>query len=221
MYHFDFHVVWAGTKFVSAGIPLTLGVSIAALVLGVLIGMPLGIFQTQPNRRFFQGFAHAYVELFRNVPVLVQIVWFYYVLPVFTGINLGPVTAGIIALGLNTSAFLAEIFRGGITGIPSGQYEASSSLGFTRTASMRYVILPQVIRKMLSPLVNQFIVLIKESALIAYIGVLDIMHRGDLVATDYSRPLEAYTVVAIAYFALCYAASRSARYVENRFSFPE
>ena len=108
-----------------------------------------------------------------------------------------------------------------ITGITSGQYDATQSLGFTYVGSMRYVILPQVMRKMLAPLLNQFIVLIKESALVAYIGALDVMHRGDMVATEYARPLEAYTVVAGTYFVMCFLASRSAHYVGARFSFPE
>jgi polar amino acid transport system permease protein len=221
MYQFDFQVVLIGAKFVAEGIPITIGVSLAALVIGVVVGMPLGVSRAGHHTGALHIITDAYIEIFRNVPVLVQIVWFYYVLPIFVGVNLNPLTASSIALGLNTSAFLSEIFRGGILGVPSGQYDASASLGFTRSGSMRFVILPQVLRKMLSPLVNQFIVLIKESALVAYIGVLDIMHRGDLVATDYARPLEAYTVVALAYFVICFAASRGARYVEHRYSFPE
>ncbi len=221
MYQFDMNVILLGAKYVAQGIPLTVAVSLGALVVGVIIGLPLGIFRSGRSNGVLRAMAEGYIEIFRNVPVLVQIVWFYYVLPIFTGVNLDPITASIIALGLNTGAYLGEIFRGGISGISGGQYDASGSLGFTRAASMRYVILPQVFRKMLSPLVNQFIVLIKESALVAYIGVLDVMHRGDLVSTDYARPLEAYTIVAAVYFLLCFLASRGARFVEQRYSFPE
>ena len=221
MYHFDLDTVWIGAGFVSKGIPITIAVSLSSLLIGAVIGFPIGIYRASARRGTLRSLTDAYMEVFRNVPVLVQIVWFYYCLPIFLHINLSPLPACCVALGLNTSAFFSEIVRGGILGIASGQYDASSSLGFTHSGSMRYVIVPQVLRKMLSPLLNQFIVLIKESALVAYIGVLDIMHRGDLVATNTSRPLESYTVVAAAYFILCFVASRGSRFVERRFSFPE
>ena len=221
MYAFNTDVIWIGAGYIAQGITTTIMVSCMALLLGLLIGLPLGVFRASHPAGVLRKITDGYIEIFRNIPVLVQIVWFYYVLPIMTGVNFDPITAAIIALGLNTSAFLAEIFRGGINGVPTGQHDASASLGFTQGASMRHIILPQVLRKMLSPLVNQFIVLIKESALVAYIGVLDIMHRGDLITTEYSAPLESYTIVAAYYFVLCYLASRAAGYVERRFSFPE
>lgn len=220
MYQFDFDVLWIALKYVGMGVPLTFGISLAALALGVLAGVPIGVL-TSAGGRIFNTLLGIYVEIFRNVPVLVQIVWMYYVLPIITGINLHPVTAGIVALGLNTSAFLAEVIRGGILGVPVGQREAAGTLGFSPFETMRYIILPQVMRKMMAPFLNQFIVLIKESALVAYIGVVDIMHRGDLISTQFSRPLEAYTVVAVWYFVLCYAASRTSRYVEAKLAVPE
>lgn len=221
MYVFNADVILIGAGYIAYGIFTTIFISCLALLIGLLIGMPLGIFRSSHESGFLRKITDVYIEIFRNIPVLVQIVWFYYVLPIMTGVNFDPLTAAIIALGLNTSAFLAEIFRGGINGVSSGQSDASASLGFTHRGKMRYIIIPQVLRKMLSPLLNQFIVLIKESALVAYIGVLDIMHRGDLITTAYSAPLESYTIVAFYYFVLCYLASLSARYVERRFAFPE
>jgi polar amino acid transport system permease protein len=221
MYVFNADVIWIGAKYIAQGIFTTIAISCLALLLGLLIGTPLGVLRASYPSWFIRKLTDGYIEIFRNIPVLVQIVWFYYVLPIVAGVNFDPLTASIIALGLNTSAFLAEIFRGGINGVPDGQHDASASLGFTHSGAMRHIILPQVLRKMLSPLVNQFIVLIKESALVAYIGVLDIMHRGDLLTTQYAAPLEAYTIVALYYFLLCYLASKAGRYVERRFSFPE
>ncbi len=220
MYHFDYHVELIALGFVFRGAWLTLEISIASLALGVCVGLPLGIARTHRSR-VLGAFFDIYIEVFRNVPVLVQIVWFYYVLPIVLGVNLGAVTASILALGLNTSAFLAEVFRGGILGIPNGQHEASASLGFGTVQTMTYVIVPQMLRKMLAPLLNQFIVLIKESALVSYIGVLDIMHRGDMISTQFARPLEAYTAVAAAYWAICFITSRSAHWVEELFAIPE
>ncbi|MER8843687.1 amino acid ABC transporter permease [Mesorhizobium australicum] len=221
MYVFNADAVWFGASYISQGIFITILISCLALFAGLVIGMPLGVMRASHAKGFLRKLSDGYIEIFRNIPVLVQIVWFYYVMPILTGVNFDPITAAVIALGLNTSAFLAEIFRGGINGVPTGQHDASASLGFTHAASMRHIIMPQVVRKMLSPLVNQFIVLIKESSLVAYIGVLDIMHRGDLITTEYSAPLESYTIVAIYYFALCYLASKVTGFVEQRFSFPE
>lgn len=220
MFEFDLTIIQRAIPFIVAGLPTTLAISLAGLVIGVVIGVPLGVLRTLGNRTV-DILIISYIEVFRNVPVLVQIVWIYYVLPALAGMNLDAWTGGTIALGLNTSAFMAEIFRGGIVGISMGQYDASYSLGFTKTGSMRYVILPQVLRRMLSPLLNQFIVLIKESALVAYIGVLDVMHRGDLISTEFVRPLEAYTVVAAIYFVICFSASRFARWTEAKFAVPE
>ncbi|MDE2573035.1 MAG: amino acid ABC transporter permease [bacterium] len=219
MYHFSVSTMLTAVPFILAGVPMTLWISFAALAIGVLIGLPVGALRTT-NIRAVDTLLGVYVEVFRNTPVLVQIVWFYYVLPILLHVNLGAVDAGILALGLNTSAYLAEIFRGGILGIASGQTEAALSLGFTGVGTMRFVVLPQVTRKMLAPFVNQFVVLVKDSALVAYIGVLDIMHRGDVVTVQSSRPLEVYTTVAIAYFTLCFAASRLMRWIEVRFAVP-
>ena len=220
MYEFDFSVAAVALGFVFRGAGLTIEISVAALVLGTIIGLPFGIVRAHAGR-ILGAVLDIYIEVFRNIPALVQIVWMYYVLPILTQINLDAVTAGILALGLNTSAFLAEVFRGGILGVPVGQTEASASLGFTTPKTMAYVIVPQMLRKMLAPLLNQFIVLIKESALVAYIGVLDIMHRGDMISTQFARPLEAYTAVALAYWVICFGASRMARWLEVFFAIPD
>ena len=206
--------------FILAGVPLTLWISLAALTIGFAIGLPIGILRTS-HFRLLNAVLGLYVEIFRNTPVLVQIVWFYYVLPIFIHLDIAAVDAGIIALGLNTSAYLAEIFRGGIIGTAAGQSEAAFSLGFTSVGTMQYVVLPQVARKMLAPFINQFVVLVKDSALVAYIGVLDIMHRGDVVTVQTSRPLEVYTTVAIAYFVLCFVASKLTGWIEVRFAIPQ
>ncbi|MDE2573628.1 MAG: amino acid ABC transporter permease [bacterium] len=213
-------VMLNAAPFILAGVPVTLWISVAALAIGLMIGLPVGTLRAL-NLRALDLVLGLYVEFFRNTPVLVQIVWFYYVLPIIVRVNLSAVDAGILALGLNTSAYLAEIFRGGILGTAAGQSEAALSLGFTGVGTMRYVVLPQVTRKMLAPFVNQFVVLVKDSALVAYIGVLDIMHRGDVVTVQSSRPLEVYTMVAAAYFVLCFAASKLMRVIEVGFAIPQ
>jgi His/Glu/Gln/Arg/opine family amino acid ABC transporter permease subunit len=220
MYSFDWSTVGLAISYIGKGLWLTLLVSITSLAIGIALALPIGILRSSGNKLLTTIFGF-YVEIFRNIPVLVLIVWIYYVLPILTGYNLGPIPAGIIALGLNTSAFLAEVFRGGISGIAIGQREASASLGLTSFYTMTDVIIPQVIRRMMAPMLNQFIVLIKESALLSYIGVLEILQRGDQISTQFSRPLEAYTVVAMFYLVICFSVSQISRWIERRLAIPE
>lgn len=220
MYVFDWHIVGIAIDYIGRGLWLTVLVSFASLALGIALALPIGILRSTRNKLLFAVLG-AYVELFRNVPVLVLVVWIYYVLPIVTGYNMGPIAAGILALSLSTSAFLAEVFRGGILGIAAGQREASASLGLNGFQTMHDVIIPQVFRRMLAPMLNQFIILIKESALLSYIGVLEILQRGDQISTQFSRPLEAYTVVALFYFLICFSVSQISLRIERRFTIPE
>ncbi len=220
MYVFDWNTVGIAIDYIGRGLWLTVLVSFASLALGIALALPIGILRSTRNKLLFTCLG-AYVELFRNVPVLVLVVWIYYVMPIVTGYNMGPIAAGILALSLSTSAFLSEVFRGGISGIAAGQHEASASLGLNAFQTMRDVIIPQVFRRMLAPMLNQFIVLIKESALLSYIGVLEILQRGDQISTQFSRPLEAYTVVALFYFVICFSVSQISLRIERRFAIPE
>ncbi|SDG90478.1 amino acid ABC transporter permease [Pseudonocardia oroxyli] len=214
---FDWSVIGQYAGYVAAGIPITLLVSAGAVVIGIVLGVPIAILRLRawaPVRWLLLG----YVELFRNTPVLVQVVWFYYVLPVLTGGNLPPVWAGTLAIGLNTSAYIAEAVRGGIVGIASGQGEAARCIGMSYWQSMRWIILPQTSRRMLVPFANTFVVVIKESALVSYIGVLDILHRGDVVQVSTFKPLEAYTLVAVFFLIVITAVTQLMRFMEKRWS---
>ena len=220
MYQYSLDVMLRGARFIAIGVPLTIWISLASMALGLVIGLPLGTIRGL-RVRVIDSLIRGYVEIFRNTPVLVQIVWFYYALPILTKINLDAFTAGTLALGLNASAYICEIVRGGIRTTPMGQSDAGLSLGFTQVGVMQYIVIPQVMRKMLAPFLNQFVFLIKDSALVAYIGVLDVMHRGDIVTVQTARPLEAYTTVAIVYFVLCLLASEMTRRIEVRYAIPE
>jgi polar amino acid transport system permease protein len=220
VYEFDWQVLWDNAGFVAQGIPITLTVSVGGILIGLVLGVPiaLGLVSTIP---FLPRVLRAYVEVFRNIPLLVQIVWFYYVLPIATGYQIEPLQAGTLAVGLNASAYIAEIIRGGITGIAAGQTEASRSLGMSYGESMRHVILPQTGRRMVAPMANMFVVLIKESALVSYIGVLDILHRGDIVQVSTFAPLESYTLVAVYFFVIVTVVTLLMRWVERRFAVAE
>lgn len=217
MYEFDWSVLWDYAPYVAAGIPLTLFISLSAIAGGTVLGVPLGVLLVR-SWLPLQWLIRGYVEVFRNTPVLVQVVWFYYALPIISGQTIDGVTAGIIAIGLNASAYLADITRGGIIGIASGQFEAARSLGMSAGQTMTKVIMPQTWRRLIAPFAGMFVVIVKNTALVSYIGVLDILHRGNVVQTHTFRPLEAYTLVAIFYFLVVTAVVLVMRVVERHWT---
>lgn len=216
MFQFDWGVIAHGWPFLVAGVWVTLYVVGVAILMGLAVGLVVGVVRGM-RIRGFELVTGWYIELFRNTPILVQIVWFYYVLPLLTGTRgMSASTSCIISIGLNAGAYLAEVFRAGIQAVDVGQMEASRSLGMSYLKAMVLIILPQAIRNVLPAFVNTFVVLIKESAQVSFVGVMDIMHRGDMLSTDTSRPIEAYTAVAIMYFVICYTISKSAGLIERR-----
>jgi His/Glu/Gln/Arg/opine family amino acid ABC transporter permease subunit len=216
MFTFDWGVIARSWPFLLAGVRVTLSIVVAATVMGLAIGLVVGILRGM-RLRGVELVTGWYIEVFRNTPILVQIVWFYYVLPLITGSpGMSASTSCIIAIGLNAGAYLAEVFRAGIQAVDVGQMEASRSLGMSYLRAMFLIILPQAVRNVLPAFVNTFVVLIKESAQVTFVGVMDIMHRGDMLSSDTSRPIEAYTAVAVIYFILCYTISKSAGFVERR-----
>ncbi|GAA1152631.1 amino acid ABC transporter permease [Nesterenkonia lutea] len=217
MYEFDWSVVQEYAPYVASGVPLTLFIALSAIAGGIVLGMPLGVLLVR-SWRPLQWLIRVYVEVFRNIPVLVQVVWLYYALPIVSGQTIDGVTAGIVAIGLNASAYLADITRGGIIGMASGQSEAARSLGMSARQTMTKVILPQAWRRLIAPFAGMFVVIVKNTALVSYIGVLDILHRGNVVQTHTFRPLEAYTLVAIFYFLVVSAVVFAMRGVERRWS---
>jgi His/Glu/Gln/Arg/opine family amino acid ABC transporter permease subunit len=216
MFAFDWGVIARSWPFLLAGVQVTLSIVVAATVMGLAIGLVVGVLRGM-RLRGVELVTGWYIEIFRNTPILVQIVWFYYVLPLITGSRgMSASTSCIIAIGLNAGAYLAEVFRAGIQAVDVGQMEASRSLGMSYLRAMFLIILPQAVRNVLPAFVNTFVVLIKESAQVTFVGVMDIMHRGDMLSSDTSRPIEAYTAVAVIYFILCYTISKSAGFVERR-----
>lgn len=216
MFHFDWSVITRHWAFLLAGVKITLYIVGAATTMGLVIGLVVGVLRGM-SLRWINLVTGWYIEVFRNTPILVQIVWFYYVLPLVTGVpGFDASTSCIIAIGLNAGAYLAEVFRAGIQAVDVGQMEASRSLGMSYLKAMSLIILPQAVRNVLPAFVNTGVVLIKESAQVSFVGVLDIMHRGDILSTDSSRPIEAYSAVAVIYFVVCYIISKSAGLLERR-----
>jgi polar amino acid transport system permease protein len=161
-------------------------------------------------------FNRIYVEVFRAIPLLVLLLWIYYGLPVLFGIKLGVFAAGVIALSLSDAAFEAEIFRGGIQSIAKGQSEAAQSLGLSNWQSMRLIILPQALRRVLPALGNQFVYVLKMSSLVSVIGYQELTRRANELTLAEYRPLEIYTLLVIEYLILILIASWLVRRLERR-----
>ena len=202
-------------KFMFGGIWLTVALSSVSIFFSVLLGLFISL-PGLSNNYYIRGFNRIYVETFRSIPVLVLILWVYYGLPVVLGLSLSPFTAGIVALALSDSAFEAEIFRAGIQSIERGQTEAADALGFSYTQKMWHIILPQAIRRILPPLGNQFVYMLKMSSLLSIIGLQELTRKANELTVTVYRPLEIYTVLVLEYLVLILIVSWIVRRLEIR-----
>jgi len=206
---------WTNLKFLFGGLWYTILLSLTAISISVVVGLLVALPGLSENR-FLRGINRVYVEIVRAVPILVLILWVYYGLPQVMDISIGVFWAGVIALALSDSAFQAEIFRAGIQSIDRGQYEASQSISLGYADTMRYVILPQAIRRILPALGNQLVYMLKMSSLVSVIGMQELTRRAnELVVVEY-RPLEVYTVLVLEYLVLILIVSALVRRLERR-----
>jgi len=201
--------------FLLGGLWNTILLSLTAILISVVLGLAIALPGLSANP-WLRGINRVYVETVRAVPLLVLILWVYYGLPVVADIAIGVFWAGVIALALSDSAFQAEIFRAGIQSVARGQIEAARSISLSYVDTMRYVILPQAIRRILPALGNQFVFVLKMSSLVSVIGMQELTRRAnELVVTEY-RPLEIYTVLVLEYLALILLVSWGVRRLEKR-----
>ncbi|MBL4696359.1 MAG: amino acid ABC transporter permease [Rhizobiaceae bacterium] len=202
-------------KFLASGLYYTVLLSLTAIIISIVVGLMVAL-PGLSNNKYLRGFNRTYVELVRAVPILVLILWVYYGLPQITGLTISVFWAGVVALALSDSAFEAEIFRAGIQSIDKGQYEASHTVSLNYVDTMRFVILPQAIRRILPALGNQLVYMLKMSSLVSVIGMQELTRKAnELVVTEY-RPLEIYTVLLLEYLALILVVSYFVRRIENR-----
>lgn len=202
-----------------AGAKITLEITAGAVGIGIILGLFLSLMRLSSNR-LFRGFAISYIDFFRGTPLLVQIFIAYYALPqilTFTPPNNYQYIAAITAMGLNSGAYIAEIFRAGIQSIDRGQSEAARSLGMTQTQAMRYVVLPQAFKRVIPPLGNEFIALLKDSSLVALIALEDLMYAGKIIVGRTYQPFPVYIEVALMYLVMTLVLSRVVNYTERRF----
>jgi glutamine transport system permease protein len=201
--------------FLLSGLYYTILTSVVAIVISIVVGLIIALPALSKNR-FLRGINRFYVEIVRAVPILVLILWVYYGLPQVAGITIDVFWAGVIALALSDSAFEAEIFRAGIQSVDKGQYEASHTISLNYIDTMRFVILPQAIRRVLPALGNQLVYMLKMSSLVSVIGMQELTRKAnELVVTEY-RPLEVYTILVLEYLVLILIVSAGVRWLENR-----
>ena len=207
-------------RFMVSGAYNTILMSLTAIVISVIVGLLVALPGLSEKKRW-RAVNRTYVEIVRAVPILVLILWVYYGLPQLSGITLNVFWAGVFALALSDSAFQAEIFRAGIQSIGKGQYEAAQSISLNYRDTMRYIILPQAIRRILPALGNQLVYMLKMSSLVSVIGMQELTRKAnELVVSEY-RPLEIYTILVLEYLVLILIVSAGVRWLERRMNSSE
>jgi polar amino acid transport system permease protein len=211
----DFSPVWAGWEALATGAATTIEVTACSLVLGCVLGLLVGIGRLAPQRRVVFGICTAYLTFIRGTPLLVQLFILFFGLPQF-GIMLPAFACGVLGLGVYSGAYVSEIVRGSIQSVDRGQMEAARSLGMPYRMAMRKVILPQAFVRMIPPLGNEFIALIKNSALVSLLTIDDLMHEGQKIISVSYRSLEVYLAIALVYLVLTQATNYALHRVERR-----
>ncbi|MFY9114616.1 MAG: amino acid ABC transporter permease [Dethiobacteria bacterium] len=208
------NIIQDNFHFLLEGAGITLKVSILAATFGLVIGSIMSLFRIS-NNFLLKAVAGVYVEAIRGTPLLIQVLYLYFGL-YQVGIKLPPLTAGIVALSINSGAYVTEIIRSGIQSIDKGQMEASRSLGMNYLLTMRHVILPQAFRRIIPPMVNELIALIKDSSLLSVIGIVELARVGQLVRAKTYDTFYIMTAVAIMYFIMTFSLSNLLGYMERR-----
>ena len=214
-YNWDFSFLWMYRWLLIEGLGFTLLYTVGSIACGLIIGLLVGLLRLSGNWLLTLPLI-AYIEAFRCTPLLVQIIWFYYAFPVLVGIDMPAVVAGLLVLSLYTGAFYAEIFRGGVISIERGQWDAARAIGMRHVEVLRRVILPQAIKRMIPPFLNQSIIQLKNTSLVSTIAISDLLYQGQLITSATYRPLETYTTVAMIYFAILFPLTLFAQGVEYR-----
>ena len=211
---------WINIKFLIGGMWATILISVIAAAISITVGLLVAL-PGLSSRWYIRLINRVYVEVFRSIPLLPMLFWVFYGLPIIfksmgLDIPIDPFWGAIITLAISDSAFTAEIYRAGIQSIARGQTEAAQTVGLSYSQTMRHVILPQAIRRILPPLANQFIYIVKMSAFASVIGMQELTRRAnELVVTEY-RPLEIYSLLILEYLVLVLVISAGVRWLERR-----
>ena len=212
---FDTTVFWDTFPMLVRGLKLTVEITIGGLFFGFLLGSAAGLLKL--SRNFFtRKIAGVYVEAIRGTPMLVQAMFLYYGVPMAIGMRIPPMTAGIVIIAVNSGAYIAEIVRGAVQSINKGQVEAGRSIGLTSAQTMRYIVWPQALKRMIPPLGNQFIISLKDTSLLMVIGVGELMRTGQEITSVNFRAFEVYLAVACVYLVMTLSIAYAMRRVEKK-----
>ncbi|MCO5731552.1 amino acid ABC transporter permease [Rhizobium sp. SSA_523] len=214
-YEIDFDLLLRSLPVLLRGLLVTVQLWIPSILIGLFAGLILALARISKSPALRVP-SLLYIELFRDTPVLIQLIWFFYAFPIIIGVQLSPFTAALLGLTLNTSAYSAEIFRGGIQSIAQGQWEGARALGMRRSMILRRIILPQVLKRMLPAFTNRAIEVAKMSSLASVLSVHELMYQARLLSSTYYRPLEILTTVAFIYFVLIYPGTWLSARLERR-----
>ena len=204
-------------NFLLSGLGYTISISLISIFFATLLGLAISMIGLSKSR-IVKTLNISYIEIIRSVPVLVMILWIYYGLPVLVGINFTAFVAGIIALSICDSPFIAEIFRSGFEAVPKGQSEAGTSLGMSFFKRFRLITLPQAIKIILPALGNQFVYMLKMSSLVSIIGLDELTRKANELVVSQYRPLEIYTFLVLEYLVLILVISYLVRKMEKKLS---
>ena len=217
---FDWSVVWDARYKLLDGVEITVLLTVLTMALAIPGGLILAFMRLAPSK-VVQVSATAFVELFRNTPLVLQIYWAYYVLPVVTDIRLSAFATVLIGLACNVSAFNSETFRAGIVSIRRGQVNAGLAIGMSEFQVMRYVVLPQAIRRVLPSLASTWVSLFKDTSLVSVIAVADLSYVAFKLRADTYRILEVLTAMAVLYWLMGYPQAKLVDWIHRRWKLAE
>jgi polar amino acid transport system permease protein len=211
----DFASVFANTDALIAGAIGTLRLFAISLVAGLGLGLAVGLAR-YARSRWFNIPAAVFVEFFRNTPVLVQMLWFYFALPILVPFEISPLAAAALGISLNTAAFSADIYRGGIQSIERGQWDGARAVGMNWRQTMRRIILPQALKRMTPALTNRAIEVFKMTTLASAVAYVELLQQGKLIASLNFNPIEAYTTIAVIFFVILWPLVQLTYVLERR-----
>jgi polar amino acid transport system permease protein len=219
-YSWHWQLVWDYRQVFVRGAEVTATLTFLALIIGLILGLLFGLMRSSPLA-LLRVPAAIYIDTFRATPILVQLVWIYYALPILMGVQMGNIAAASVGIGLHEAAYIAEIFRAGIASIHRGQSDAAKSLGMSYGQAMRRIILPQAVRRMVPPFINEFATLMKLTTLGSVLAVNELLHEAENLINNTYRPLEVYTALALVFGLLIYPFIWLSQRLEKRWKLHE
>ena len=215
VYEFDFASVWREKDTLLEGLLVSLQLTGAANLIGLTAGFAVAL-MVLSERAFVRTPAMLFVEFFRCTPAIVQIVWFFYCVPIVFGLYIDATTMGILALGMNLTAFNAEAYRASIQAVPREQLDAGVALGLNHYQRIRHIVFPSALRASVPVLVTNGVGIFQQSALVALVAIQDLMYEGKTLATMTYRPIETFTAVALVYFLVSFPVTQFVEFLSRR-----